>query len=71
MQIDNQPKTHSNEPQASNEPPHTTDPKVDLPKDVTNFGDKIYNVKGDGHCVYREAAFCLGRGQEAYIEIRR
>ncbi|KNZ53902.1 hypothetical protein VP01_3102g4, partial [Puccinia sorghi] len=70
-QIENQPKSHSNEPQESNEPPHNPDLQVHLPEDVTKFVDKIYDVKGDRHCGYRAAALCLGRGQDAYMEIRR
>ncbi|KNZ48326.1 hypothetical protein VP01_574g6 [Puccinia sorghi] len=72
IQIENQPcKSHSNEPQEINEPPHNPDLQVDLPEDVTNFVDKIYDVKGDGHCGYRAADLCLGRGQDAYMEIIR
>jgi hypothetical protein len=41
-----------------------------LPNYLQPYVAKLINVKGDGHCGYRAASFCLGRGQDAFMGIR-
>ncbi|EHS63463.1 uncharacterized protein PGTG_21594 [Puccinia graminis f. sp. tritici CRL 75-36-700-3] len=41
-----------------------------LPKHIQPYVDQIINVKGDGHCGFRAAAYCLGKGEGQYMDIR-
>jgi hypothetical protein len=42
-----------------------------LPKSIQPHVEKIFDVSADGHCGFRAAAFCLGRGQGDYMAIRK
>jgi histone-lysine N-methyltransferase SETD2 len=42
-----------------------------LPQSIQPHVEKIYDVSADGHCGFRATAFCLGRGQEDYMAIRK
>lgn len=57
---------------------HPTHPKPqeaphllhELPTELQNFVEKIYDVRSDGHCGFRAAAFCLDGQEQGYMEIR-
>ncbi|OAV89344.1 hypothetical protein PTTG_28718 [Puccinia triticina 1-1 BBBD Race 1] len=42
-----------------------------LPKAIQPHVEKMWDVRGDGHCGYRAAALGLGRSQDSFMEIRQ
>jgi histone-lysine N-methyltransferase SETD2 len=73
-QTSDQPKyhQHSNSKQIGPPPYPPIAPQYinDLPKHIRPYLDQIINVKGDGHCGFRAAAYCLGQGEGKYMDIR-
>ncbi|KNZ44884.1 hypothetical protein VP01_872g3, partial [Puccinia sorghi] len=49
------------------EAPHLLSELLDK---LQNFVEKIYDVRPDGHCGFRDAAFCLWGQEQACMEIR-
>ena len=43
----------------------------ELPGFIQQYVNTIYDVRADGHCGFRAVAACLGRGEEAFMEIRQ
>jgi histone-lysine N-methyltransferase SETD2 len=42
----------------------------ELPQIIQPYVDEIIDVRGDGHCGFRAAAYCLGKGEGQYMHIR-
>ena len=52
-------------------PPAQRDEYIwDLPPHILPWVEEIFDVDGDGHCGFREVAFCLERGEQAYMGVR-
>ncbi|KNZ45152.1 uncharacterized protein VP01_8436g1, partial [Puccinia sorghi] len=43
----------------------------ELPTFIQSHVSRVYNVKADGHCGFCVAAYAMGRGEDAYMEIWR
>ncbi|KNZ60495.1 uncharacterized protein VP01_1545g2, partial [Puccinia sorghi] len=57
-------------PQGHHKPKEAPHLLSELPDELQNFVEKIYDVRPDGHCGFRAAAFCLWGQEQAYMEIR-
>jgi hypothetical protein len=42
----------------------------ELPPHIRPYIDQVINVKGDGHCGFRAAAYCMGQDEGKYLDIR-
>jgi histone-lysine N-methyltransferase SETD2 len=64
------PQQTSQPPKKKFRPIRTANILKHLPDFIQPHVEKIENVKADGHCGFRAAAFCLGKGEGSFLNIR-